>query len=223
MEKYKTRMSRLLKLLIFGIILYVAYYMIFNPNYHVLNIFKIDSIFKYIVFNVSPAGVHLWFLEALLYCYILFYIFCKLDIKPKILYYLIPFLLYGTLLLCEVSTFMQVNIENMYYRNFLFMGLPFFTLGYLVRDKQDEISEMFSNSFLILSIIGMALLVILESSIVGTCDLYIGTIFLSLAIFIWSVKNPQKLKLKISSWIGANLYSYMYFLHILIYSYLIQS
>ena len=59
-----------------------------------------------------------------------------------------------------------------YYRNFLFMGLPFFTLGYLIHDKKDILTEKISNSFLIAFGIFGLLLTVLEVLVVGKLDIY---------------------------------------------------
>ena len=78
------------------------------------------------------------------------------------------------------------------------MGLPFFTLGYLIHDKKDILTEKISNSFLIAFGIFGLLLTILKVIVVGKLDVYIGTIIVSVCIFIWCVKNPDTLNFKIT-------------------------
>ena len=50
------------------------------------------------------------------------------------------------------------------------MGLPFFTLGYLIHDKKGIITEKISNSHLIAFGIFCLLLTILEVIVVGKLD-----------------------------------------------------
>ncbi len=103
-----------------------------------------------------------------------------------------------------------------YYRNFLFMGLPFFTLGYLIHDKKDILTEKITNSFLIAFGIFGLLLTILKVIVVGKLDVYIGTIIVSVCIFIWCVKNPDTLNFKITEFIGGKLYILIYILHLMV-------
>lgn len=58
------------------------------------------------------------------------------------MYYLIPLQLIVNLMLGEFSAFIGMNIDKVYYRNFLFTGLPFFTLGYLTHNNQDKIHKI---------------------------------------------------------------------------------
>lgn len=96
------------------------------------------------------------------------------------------------------------------------MGLPFFTLGYLIHDKKDILTEKISNSFLIAFGIFGLLLTILEVIVVGKLDVYIGTIIFSVCIFIWCVKNPDTLNFKINEFIGEKLYILIYILHLMV-------
>lgn len=185
---------------------------------------NLNALFNLIIFNVTPFGLHhLWFLLALIYCFIIYYVLIKLQVKPNTLYKFIPILIIFSLVIGEFLTlfigeffgYKSVELSFLtlkYYRNFLFMGLPFFTLGYLIHDKKDILTEKISNSFLIAFGIFGLLLTILEVIVVGKLDRYIGTIIFSVCIFIWCVKNPNTLNFKITEFIDEKIiYFNLYF------------
>lgn len=184
-----------------------------------------------IVFNVTPFGLHhLWFILALIYCFILYYVLVKFKVNPNTLYKFAPILIILCLVIGEfltlilsgiyakdgVSSIQQSFLSINYYRNFIFMGLPFFTLGYLIHDKKDILTENISNSSLIAFGIFGLLLTVLEVLVVGKLDIYIGTIIFSLCIFILCIKNPDSLNFKITNFIGGKLYILIYILHLMI-------
>lgn len=217
--KYKTRIIRLIKLIIISNVVYFIFFTITRYHWDIFKyITKIMNkpLIDYIVFNLSPTASLLWFLQALLYCYIIFLILCKINFKFEKLYVLIPILLIINLLLGEIGHVLNFKFSLLYSRNFLFMGLPFFILGYMIHDKQEIITNKISNDFILLSILPLCALTVVETLLTGKSELYIGSIFLSSLLFIWCIKNPDTLKFDITEWIGGKLYILMYVLHYLI-------
>lgn len=216
LKKYETRIVRLIILIIISNLLYIAFSYITQPDYNVMYLFTFERCIHTILFNIPPSdGFHLWFLQALLYCYILFWIITKLKLKISRGYILIPILFSITLILTELLMFMGNDIGFMYSRNFLFMGLPFFYLGFFIHDKQYKIKEL-SNLFVILGIITSIFIILLELTIIhDMMEFSIGVLFLSISLFILCVNNPDH-DIFIASWIGGNLYTSMYVLHLLV-------
>ena len=92
-QKYKTRSIKLIKLIIISNLLYLfssfeVMSNLFTQHYQIM-LSKLPSIPQFLVFNLGTYG-HLWFIGSLLYCYILFIILLKLNVKPKKLYKFIP-------------------------------------------------------------------------------------------------------------------------------------
>ena len=217
-EKYKVRCIRLLKLLIVSNIIYFIFYDVIR-DFSIskwMSLIDVGQIYQYIIFNTSPTGGHLWFIQSLIYCYLLFFIMTKLDIKINKLYVYIPILLIFNLILGEFSRLTANPYSYYFHRNFFFTALPFFVLGYLIRDKKEKL-DIISNKFIIYSIALGILLTVLEFLTIGTVELYIGSIILATIIFIWCIINPEKLDWKISGWIGGKLYTPMYILHLIVY------
>ena len=221
-EKYKLRIIRLIKLFIIANLLYFVFNIItLNLNWleYLISIFTLKAIINLIIFNQSPIVQHLWFIGALIYCYILYYILLKIKLSPKKLYILIPILLIALTLLGEMSIYHGFKIDIYVYRNFLFTGLPFFTLGYLIHEKNINISE----KIIIIAFISGLILTLMESQLIGKCELFIGVIIFTIALFIWCVQFPHRLNFKILGWIGGKLYALMYILHIMVVKLFLQN
>ena len=220
LDKYKTRAYRLIKLLISSMILYFIFY-VFVIRYHSFydSIYSITlgQIFNALIFNAYTYGPHLWFIGSLIYCYIFYYILGRFKFDYRKLYVLVPILLVSCLMLGEFAAFIGFkHIPITYYRNFLFMGLPFFALGYFIRDKQENLIEILSNRNLILIMVLSCLLVVIEVFTVGKLDLYVGSIIFAAALVLWCIKNPDKLNFKVAGFIGGTLYTSIYVLHLLV-------
>ena len=115
----------------------------------------------------------------------------------------------------EFSKMIGMAVPLEYYRNFLFMGLPFFMLGYYFHDKKDTLIKLSNLSITGLAIFGF-LLTVFEALFFGKLDMFLGTIVFTVFVFIWCVKNPNKLNFRITEFIGGKLYTSMYILHVLV-------
>ncbi|MBR0271194.1 MAG: acyltransferase [Methanobrevibacter sp.] len=219
LHKYKTRMVKLIKLFIIANIVYFLFefYTVYFGNLTalILEKFTLYDIFYYFTYDVSPFGTHLWFIFALIYCYLLFYILTKFCVKPKILYKFIPILIAATLFMSEFCKLIGMTFPLEYYRNFLFMGLPFFTIGYYIHDNESNLNKLSNTSAIILAFSGI-LLTILEVSFVGMSEIFVGTVIFITFVFIWCVKNPNRLYFRITDFIGGKLFTSMYILHVLV-------
>ena len=86
MIKYRNRIIRLVKLFVIGNILYLGfdiYTCKISDFSSIVSVFDLNHLFNYIFLDVSPWGVHLWFILALIYCYALYYILTKINISPQ--------------------------------------------------------------------------------------------------------------------------------------------
>lgn len=182
-------------------------------------IFSIKSILEFLIFNNTSVSEFLWFLPALIYVYFVFYIFEKTGITKKV-YFLIPVLFLGGVLFRESIEFLSEYPEMMsngyVYRNFLFVGLPFFMLGHFIRTNEGKLINRFSNPVLIL------LMIIGSAEAVATAllhtqkSVYLGTFVAVFALFVFAVRNEEQFKLTNIADIGAKYSLYVYILHIMI-------
>lgn len=218
-EKYKKRAIKIGKLIIITWIIYFIYkWIAIYPGDSfvqvISNVYNNNSIFALVVLNIEPLAWHSWFLYALLYCYILMLISTKYNINVNVFYKYIPVLLLLNIILGELSSLVSINIESSYSRNFLLYALPYFLIGYAIHEK--NLYNKISNKSLIITSILSIILIIIERRATGRYNMYIGNIFLSIAICILGIKNPNALKCKNLEWIGRNIYTHIYILHLVI-------
>lgn len=96
--------------------------------------------------NSSQVKWHLWFLPALLYCYLLFALTARFRLCKQA-YVLIPVLLLIHFGMEEFSTFLfpEKHFRVMQFRNYLFTGFPFFMLGHLIHRHQEKLEAWFAG------------------------------------------------------------------------------
>lgn len=181
----------------------------FNGINTFISIAKKAIVFLFL--NDSPFRTHLWFLNALLYCYIIVYMYKK-YIKKE--FYNVAFLIGAIFLIsCYIIIsiiFMQTHTNKIYLiRNFIFIGLPFFYIGNYIR--RTEISSKIKNKSLIVIMIISIIMLFIEAKLYIS-EMYIGNVIFAISVFIFSIKNPN-IKLKILEIIGDKYSLYMYILH----------
>lgn len=103
--------------------------------------FNAAALRRLLIWNDTGSITHLWFLFALLYCYLFLY-FILLPGTSKIDYRVIDvtaFLLWVVLIVfSEVLPIFSNNVNVIYYRNALFTGFPFFWFGLRLKTKPFE-------------------------------------------------------------------------------------
>lgn len=144
----------------------------------------IEEFFRY---NCSSTvRSHLWFLPALLYCYLIFWLIAKFRVYT-FAYFFIPILLVCHLWMDEGRFLFGTTFRVMEFRNYLYTGMPFFLLGHLIHSRQDILTKRISKqNCLILILLGTALTAV-EFFQIGRMELYVGSIFLSVGIFLYAV------------------------------------
>ncbi len=142
---------------------------------------------KLIIVNESPFASHLWYLNALLYVYFIIVIFDKIKCE-KIVYFFVPVLLCVDLMFGKYSLLIWgKEFPFVLVRNFIFVGVPYFYIGILIRRKKIYIGIWGIPFFLIMTIIERFLL---ERTGYNTVrDHYISTTFLAIAILCYALKS----------------------------------
>ena len=147
------------------------------------------SIIKLVIFHESPVEIHLWYLCAAAFSYIILLLIRKWGLFP-LLYRGWPVLLV-IYLLCGVysTTILGCQIPPTIARSCYFTGVPFFMLGFWLHQKQDWIRQRFTVGGLGICTAIFAALVVLEKYLLirfagdPEGDLYFSTIFLAVSIF----------------------------------------
>ena len=156
---------------------------------------------KFLLFNEHPFYWHLWYIPAYLYTLIIMWIVDKYNLY-KYLFFATPLLLLGDLVFGKYSVMLWGREFNaIYVRNFLFVGIPSFSLGLLIESNMNKIIGI--NKTIILTGGGILyLLCLLERHFLdvhgwqAARDHYISTTFLSVSFFLLFLNmkiRPNKL------------------------------
>ena len=164
----------------------------------------------FLLFNAVPCAFHLWYILAYIYVLIIMLFVEKLNLyKP--LFYITPILLMFAII---VGTYSEIFLNRVFpiflSRNFLFTGLPFFSLGMMVkRMKKIPAKWVVMCSCIFFYITGIFETLHLRC-ISG--DLYVSNIFLSVSIFMLFINIKQTKSTPISK-IGSEDCLYIFVLH----------
>lgn len=198
----KKQIFKIVKLFIGANIFYFLLELLFcfilknDIHYFIDNIFNIKTILKFIFFNESPFGGHLWYLGALLYVLLIIWFIDSIGSIKKI-YFLIPFLLLTDLVFGKYSLlFFGKEFPYILVRNFLFVGLPYFLIGDMLYNYKPKMKTkyllLFSVLFLILTLTERYFLGIYNLN--ATRDHYFSTTFLAIFVFLLVFKLGDKIK-----------------------------
>ena len=179
------------------------------------SIFTGKSILKFLVLNESPLAGHLWYLGAILYVLVIVLLMDKFNCR-KILYYLIPILLIADLTFGKYSLLIFYReFPYILVRNFLCVGIPFFCIGNLIREKR--CSEKWNRKMLQVLIVVFTITSLAErfalvnAGLNATRDHYLSTIFLAICLFVYTLKsNWHNKELAV---IGRKYSTWLYIIH----------
>lgn len=154
------------------------------------DMFSVKTLFKFLFLNESPFSGHLWYLGAILYVLIVVLITGKLHCE-RLLYILTPALLLGDLILGKYSLVLW-NREFPYIlvRNFVFVGIPYFCIGRLIKNGfgKNIDRKMLSALVLIFSFTSLLERFVLVSFNVNSArDHYVSTTLLAVAVFLFAL------------------------------------
>ena len=150
--------------------------------------FDIDIIMRLIIWNDTGNINHLWFLFALLYCYLFLYILIShtstndyraIDITAFLLWV-------GLIIFTEILPASGHNTKVFYYRNAFLTGFPFFWFGFRLKTK--PFARNINYRFAFFFGIG---LIIIERLLIGNIENSLGITLLSAVTFIEACNNPS--------------------------------
>lgn len=168
-------------------------------------VLSIRHIFLWITLNVTLISGVSWFLFALLYCYVIIYIFYNWY-HSKLIYFVIAL---GVVLgICSAIVLPLVGYNGIGINNAWMCGLPFFLFGSVIhRNLQQNVVD---SSYLVLGILGVILKIL--GFITPIALGYIGNILFVVSLFIIALKNP-KFENKTLEKMGSSCAFYIYIMH----------
>ena len=146
---------------------------------------------EFFVYNsTSPVRAHLWFLPALIYCYLLALLIEKWRMR-KAAYCMAPVLLAILLWRAEFCVFFDRFYHTMEYRNFLFTGMSFFLTGQMIHEYQDKIVckrlEQWMQWGLKAGMSFGVALSMMEYAFRGVGEIYTGNCVAVICLFLWLI------------------------------------
>lgn len=232
-SKIKKHMKSMLILVISTNILYLCWdmFMIKFPlpggsvSKYLQGVITIKNLFNFLFLNNSPFSGHLWYLSAYLYVLIIYYFINRYNLY-RISFYIVPLLLLTNIILGKYSVALLNFMlpSEFILRNFMFVGIPYFLLGNMIRNKMESNdSKIINNKILISGIVIFSLTSILENYVLkinninaSGGDIFFSTTLLVLCIFIYLAQNPNLFENNILVNIGKYYSLYIYTFHIVI-------
>lgn len=183
--------------------------------------FTIKNIAKFLILNDNPIQSHLWYLGAALYVTFIITVMSRFlgDDKCKTLLYIVtPILLIGDLVLGKYSLLIfHRELPYIIVRNWLFVGIPYFTIGIWIQDHIKHILRL--RYWMLVAIIMIAsLTTILEKYLLvlnnadAARDHYLSTTILAISVFLLFLLYVNTEDNCISR-IGRNDSTWVYILH----------
>lgn len=153
------------------------------------------SIINMVIFNESPFKAHLWYLNALLFCYIMSLCIAKLNAKEWICNVIMCLGLVALILFEFADEIIGKSVYNIYYRNFWFCGSAYFLIGRTIKIHKDYLVEWFksNNNRIVAYILTLVsfLIVGIEICLTGNKEIYCLLLIPELVIFIFFMSRPQ--------------------------------
>lgn len=220
--KFKKRIKHIANLLIFSVLLYT----LFNVVELLMN-GKIDDISLYFnrytyrttlialfVFNDPISSAHLWYLFAMIYVYVVFWVLSILRFKEEGIFVISFLLLVLHISLGEGLSIFGITIPIGYVRNFILMGIPFFAMGLFVKKHENKLRSI-RNCWLVVAATTGIIMSVLSRSFLGKNELYVGSLFVLFAVTVVFIKYPNiKYPLFLEALTGCS--TYIYIFHIMI-------
>lgn len=152
---------------------------------------------------------HLWYLLCMIYVFVITLIFEKISA-----WRIISLISIGLILICYafelIGIFEVYSIPVMFYRNFLFEGIPLYMIG---RNTPKKGSLVQKKTIITLTIICFGLFVLETFTLGLNLELYLNSVLLAWTALLFCVKYPHITKFKHLAYIGRNLSLDIYLYH----------
>lgn len=203
---------------------YFIYYstvLLISPHY-IQNLLKSlvgRKLFIFVIHNSPFVYSHLWFLFALVYCYITIYFLKEKILGKWKIYASITFFIFFyifSIILPSLGYPKDFFEGTLYPQNlFILRALPFFLLGIILREHSKNIIQNpnITNHLCIICIVLGCCSSIIERILFIDSQFYLGSYITCVFIFIYCIKNPS-FTIKPLEYCGKYLSMYVYICHI---------
>ena len=203
-DKIKKRAISILKIYVFAVVFFVLWSAIRTNLFSDITvaenfrqILTERKIAQWIIIGYNPFAGHLWYLHAILTCYVILWFYVRFSEKDGVNYnalYIIGVV--GMLIHIAFGTNAKASAEEfscLIYRNGLFFGLPMFAAGMFIKEHGEKIKERFNLN--LAKEIGIILFGIILSLIqrdgLGVEELPVGSLIESIGLMLLMSNHPQ--------------------------------
>ena len=180
----------------------------------------VKTLIKFFVFNIPVSSLHLWFLPALIYVYVIFYIATLIHFNEKVEFIIAFSLLFLHILLGEFLSTMGVVVSIPIVRNFVLMGIPFFGLGLFAKKHENKLRNI-PNSVIIIACATGIFESLISRYFIGKNELYFGSLLIVFAMVAVFIKYPTvKYPPFFNALFGCS--TYIYIFHVMISAVLVS-
>lgn len=227
-DKTKNQLQKVLSIAVISTVLYMCWDLAISiangsVGNDITELFGIANILRFLLFNETLFGAHLWYLWALIYVYLFYWIAERLKIKKLLIYISLALILIDLVFGKYSLLIFGREYQTFYVRNWLFVGIPYFTIGNYIKNKQEWIQDRISLRLALLGLAVSTILCFCEKYILdiynlnATRDHYFFTFFMSIWLFILFLHFDIKCEDKLSS-IGKLHSTNIYIVHMWIIS-----
>lgn len=215
----KKSIKKMIQILVWSTLLFAVVKFLFAFKNNDFSFLNLNALGKFILLNENPFGFHLWYIGAYLYTLIIVFFSVKCD-KLKYIWWSVPFLLLLDLCLGKYSLILwHKEFSFILVRNFLCVGIPYFSIGMLLRQWQEQILNFKHLQILAMGgVILFSLTSLMENRLLielhanATRDHYISSTFLAVSLFILFLSATQT-KTNALSALGEKDSLYIYIFH----------
>ena len=220
----KRRIKNVLTLFVFAAVCYILFKttrMLLDGNIdgvvtYFASYLNVKILIKLFVFNVPLSSVHLWFLLALLYVYLVFYFVKVFSFNEKAVHFISLSLLVLHILLGEGLSLLGIKVPVFILRNFAMVGIPFFAAGIFAKKNEEKLRNIPNYLLVIIAAIG-CLTSLLSRYLLGKNELYAGSLLVLFSIVAVFVKyQTAKYPAFLNALSGCS--TYIYIFHIMVSS-----
>lgn len=161
---------------------------------YISSIFSVHRIIESVIFNTCALGDIHWFLLALIYTEVVFYVFVRHNKDQWIWAFIVPGLI-GYHVLGKYSVaLLGTQFPFHYARNFLFDGIPYFALGHYIAYRTKNSFKINNGAILCMLIGGYVVslaekLLLIKNGVYIYAHHYISCNIMIVALFLLAVNN----------------------------------
>ena len=168
------------------------------------SLFSGEHIRQFLIYNnSSQVKWHLWFLPALLYCYLLFAMVSRFRLY-RIAYVLIPVLL-----------LIHFGMEE--FSVYLLTGFPFFMAGHLIHRYQENLEEWFAGKrewLLYVLVIAGGIGSLMEYRYFEKEELFLGSVLMAVGLFMIAIIRKEQEAPEFLAAVGEKYAFFIYLFHL---------